>query len=483
MHAIVENPDRPPRDPAVGAHFTPVSAGARLVLAIGDQARERVALDALSATATDGTSSFRVVRRCVTIHDLHAVLAQADVDIALVGADLHGLRVDQLRALCHGQVPLVIWGSGPALAQPDESHPGQRVIVVPRDASPDELRDALASALRAPRARRSFSGRAPVGSALPADSAATLEAQIVHASGMSVQHRAVQTRGPGALLAVVGVSGGVGCSTVAAGLAGGLANRAETALVDLDTVRPSLAVALDLNPARNLAMVVQGTPRDDSEASLALLQGELQALDPGCPRGVALAGVPRPGTALAQERIEDLLRQLRMRQRYVVADLGAYLEPSTDAAAVQRAALAYSDRVLVVASSDIVGLRRAAALLKHLRPLLVDGGEHIALVLNRHDGRYHHDAAEVAEVLGTGVAAAIPDDSDRVQRALVARRLVTAESANKRGSAVRALLELAEHVAALAPDDNTSGDHRDRRYPHWLLRMIGRGPTDGRDRS
>jgi pilus assembly protein CpaE len=271
----------------------------------------------------------------------------------------------------------------------------------------------------------------------------------------------------GMLLAVVGVGGGVGSSTVASGLSGGLARHTNTALLDLDTVAPSLAVTLDLNPARNLSMIANDPPGDDFERWTAVLESEVQPLDPDLPRGLVLAGTARPGAALGVDWVRQLLRQAQLREQFVIADVGAHLHASTTGSAVQAAVLAAADRVLVVASPEIVGLRRTAALLERLRAQLGGPPERIALVLNRHDDRYHHAATEIAEVLGVSVAAVIPEDRDGVQRALAGRRVVTSSERNGRRSAATALLELAERIAELCGQKQSAASRRLR----WLSRL------------
>jgi hypothetical protein len=67
----------------------------------------------------------------------------------------------------------------------------------------------------------------------------------------------------------------------------------------------------------------------------------------------------------------------------------------------------------------------------------------MALVLNRHDGRFHHGRAEVEWALELTAAAIIPHDQAGVQSALAARRPVVCAARSRAG---RAVLDLAERI-------------------------------------
>jgi Flp pilus assembly CpaE family ATPase len=70
----------------------------------------------------------------------------------------------------------------------------------------------------------------------------------------------------------------------------------------------------------------------------------------------------------------------------------------------------------------------------------------VSLLLNQHDPRHHHDALEVARALRTPVAAVIPNDARRVHAALAAQRPLVAIGGTGRGSAARALVNLARQL-------------------------------------
>lgn len=229
----------------------------------------------------------------------------------------------------------------------------------------------------------------------------------------------------GTLIALVGACGGPGVSVLAAGLAAALSREVSAALVDLNLEQPSQALALDLNPARNLYMVLHEVgAREDPALWARYLESELQPLGTSLPRAVVLAGAP--STALAAtidaDGVRGLLRHLSRLERFVVADVGSALSGGTPSAAAHRAALETADRVFVVARSDLLGLRRAAHVLDLLRGLLDDHEHRLSLLLNQHESNHHHDRVDVARALRTSVAAVIPNDPQRVHAALADER-------------------------------------------------------------
>ena len=411
----------------------------RTLIAIGDPARERVVLQLLAETVEDGTP-LRLVRRCLDAEDLLTSVQTGELDAAIVSADLHGFGIDALHALARVRIRLVLWGVNSGSTP--EGLDARRVTVLPRDVELAELRNAV-------RGLASGGGRLrrPAGAA--GVHAAELERTMLSAISPPLPAAPVATRG-GCVIALVGAPGGQGVSVLAAGLTAGLSRKGSAALVDLNLERPSQALALDLNPARNLFMVLhEAGTRDDPAAWARLLESELQPLDASLPRAVVLAGAPGGGLAatVGADGVRNLLGQLAAYEEFVVADVGCTLDGGSPVAAAYRAALGSADRVFVVTRSDLIGLRRAAQLLETLRGMLDEPERRVALLLNQHHSRHHHDAVEVARALRTPVAAVIPNDAGRVHAALGAQRALVAFGGTGRGSAARALVDLAGQLA------------------------------------
>lgn len=409
----------------------------RTLIAIGDPARERAVLQLLAEAVDDGLP-LRLVRRCLDAKDLLGSVQSGEVDAAIVSADLHGFGVDALHALARVRLPLLLWGINSKTAEAIDT---AAVTILPRDVDIAELRDAVRDlATTGGRLRRS--GRQ---AAVPA---VELERALLpgHAAAAPDARRA---GGGGTILALVGAPGGQGVSVLAAGLTAALSGKGSAALVDLNLERPSQALALDLNPARNLSMVLhEAGTRDDQNVWTRLLESELQPLDASLPRAVVLGGAPGGGLAanVDAEGVHDLLCQLASYAQFVVADVGCTVDRATPVAAAHRAALEAADRVFVVSRSDIIGLRRTAQLLEALRGVLDKPERRLALVLNQHHSRHDHDAVDVARALRTPVAAVIPNDPSGVHAALASQRPLVAVGGTGRGSAARALVDLARQL-------------------------------------
>jgi MinD-like ATPase involved in chromosome partitioning or flagellar assembly len=244
------------------------------------------------------------------------------------------------------------------------------------------------------------------------------------------------------IIAIASGHGSPGRTLIALNLAVALGAVAPTVLVDADVAGPSVAAYHDLDPTRSLFMIAHADPQTPREWDRAIAE-ETQPLGPQSPRGVALCGVPKPEmrAGISAAFFERLLGELRQRYRFVVLDVGADLLGQETI--LHRLALGVSDQVLFVAAADLIGLWHARVGLGVLgRALGLDGGR-IALVINRHDRRYHHQRDEIAWALGQPVAALLPDDPSRVQKALLRQQPVVLDRRSRVG---RQLLDLAERV-------------------------------------
>lgn len=433
----------------------------RLVVGLGDPERERRLLPALGASG-----DVAVVERCLSADQLRDSLAAARADAVLVAIDLHRLTDSAIAELARTGTPLVLLAPDPA-AERWQPFPG---YVLPLEADAVQARQALLAALRGERP-------GPVAPPSPANPELVPPGQPTVAKPVPA---AV------AVLAVASGHGSPGRTTVAMNLAAALGAVAPTILVDADVVGASVAAHLDLDPTRNLYMLAHAepdTPRDWDRA----LSEETQPLGPRCPHGVALSGVPKAelGTAISPRFFERLLTELRQRYRYVVVDVGANLLGAE--AGLHRAALALGDQVLLVAATDLVGLWHARQALGLLRTHPTIGGERLALILNRHDRRYHHGRAEIEWALGVPAAAVIPYDHRAAQRALLAQRPLVLERGSR---AARPLRDLAARVhggrVTLPPEPAPDGGDRRRWLPRLGLPLVrataaanGSTPSDG----
>lgn len=499
----------------------------RVTVALSDPEQERALLPGLGAD-----DDIAVVARCFGADELLARAAHADIHGVLVSYDLHGLNDDRLRALTRIGVPVVALaprsGGGPPAGTT-----ASVAAVVPADASAEAVCQALraAAGMRAglpatqvPEGLRAAaappvpgedaatpatpgtSGLADTGDPLPAtdrwrqtryapfqaavtaagfgvtapppEPPATLEpspagAREGHlAAALAVDAGPADAESAAAGLSVIALASGYGSpgrTTLALNLAVALGAVAPTVLVDLDMAGPAVAAHIDADPTRNVYMVAHADPQTPGEWDRAIRQ-ELRPLAARSPHAMVLCGVPKPEmrSGVSPRFVERLLAELRQRFRYVVVDTGAELLGTE--MQVHRAALAQADQVLLVAAGDLVGLAQARNALAALRsPLWTPVEADIALLINRHDRRFHHGRREIEWVLGAGaadvagvkgVAGVIPFDHAAVERAIAAQRPLVLDGRSRAG---RAMLDLAGRLHSgrivLPPE---AGDERRR---------------------
>jgi pilus assembly protein CpaE len=133
--------------------------------------------------------------------------------------------------------------------------------------------------------------------------------------------------------AVIGVRGGVGCSTIAVGLAAMLSERdRSTALLDLDVHFGTSALALDLEPGRGLTDAIENPSRIDGlfiERALVRVSDKLGVLSAEAPISQPLTG---DGAAFFQLQDElkgacectvmDLPRHMLVQHPSLLQDVG-----------------------------------------------------------------------------------------------------------------------------------------------------------------
>jgi Flp pilus assembly CpaE family ATPase len=425
----------------------------RLVVGLGNPERERCLLMPLLAGG-----EFALIARCLGAEQLLDVVRTEVADALLVAFDLHQLTSTTLAELAQQKTPLVV------LVPLGEEAQYAGVATVPLDADAAVVRQVLLEVVMARRrgapwdvsrsrqptpedaAPRAGSSPERIARATPSRplDPGTVSGDAAERERLSTSEPAdrEEPAGQGVVLAVTSGLGSPGRTTVALGLAVTLGAVARTVLVEADLAGPSLAAYLDLDPTRNVALLAHAEPASSHEWTQALAE-ELQPLDVRSPNGWVLAGVPKPEMrSLVSERFfEELVTRLRRRYDFVILDAG--VDHLSSESSLHRRAVALADHVLLVAAADLVGLYRARGTLQHLSFRLGVPRERVALVVNRHDWRYHQGRTELGWALGVGIAAVIPFDQRGVQRALSRQRPLVLD---RRSAAGRALRELADRV-------------------------------------
>jgi pilus assembly protein CpaE len=275
----------------------------------------------------------------------------------------------------------------------------------------------------------------------------------------------------GRLVAVVGASGGVGCTTVALGLAQCLARDPgrRVVLADFDFAHGTLAASLGLEPELTLA--------DLSRAALRIDATVLQnALARHRPSGLGVLAAPREiedAAGISPDGLRHVVENLRQVADFAILDTGKGLH-ATDMLALQVA-----DAVVLVAQMDVLSLHRTARLLRLLRGLDGVPGR-IRLVLNRRGSAASEVGVhKVEEALGLPVVAEIPNAFRAFHKARSTGGAL--DSAGPGGRTLRAFADLARALGPTtpwpaAPAAPPSAGAPPAARPGWWPRRGGRAP-------
>ena len=303
-----------------------------------------------------------VVRRCVDVAELLAAAGTGTGQAALLSADLRRLDADAIGRLAAAGVAVV------GLVEPGDERAVERLHrlgvarVLPVDAAPDAIADAL---------REAVAG-APVPGHDVADPRAALSAPG------SVATPVQRPAGNGRVVAVWGPTGAPGRTTVAVGLADEAARLGVSALlVDADVyggVVAQLLGLLDESPGLAGAARLAAAGDLDRDALVRLawaVRPELRVLT-----GAARAD---RWPELRPRGVAAVLEEARSLAELVVVDCSFCLEEdeelSFDSAAPRRngatlAVLEAADTVLCVSGADPVALQRSVRALGELRDVL-----------------------------------------------------------------------------------------------------------------
>ena len=204
----------------------------------------------------------------------------------------------------------------------------------------------------------------------------------------------------GHLVAVVGLKGGVGRTTIAVNMAVALRQSidGDVILVEAHHGLSDLSLNLNLLSRHTLASLAQ-----ESNIDSDVLQGHLQ---PHASRIKVLAAPPDVSqlVELPVQTWQSILSQLCEMAAYVIVDTAAVAD------AVLSEVLTHADDIIVVTGPDLAGLRSAVVLLQTLdAESNVQGRTHV--VVTRAGLRGGIPEAACAKQVGEEIAAALPDDT------------------------------------------------------------------------
>lgn len=452
--------------------------GPRITVAIaaGTDRWESVALE----TVASSPSRLSLVKRCLDLSDLLAVVATGTLRVVLLSATLDGLDTDSVERLRRAGVRsavVVPTGSSDAerqrlrrlgvTRQVDEADLARLVALLEETASAELAPPGLADLLPPSDSRNGATGpTGPPGAGAPTGAWTGAKVDVEGSVGVGA------SLGRGRVVAVWGPHGAPGRTTVAIGIAAeAAALGVATTVVDADphggAVGQHLAV---LDEASGLLAAVRLANAGQLDAG-RLVTVARQLHD----RLRLVTGLPRPDrwTEVRPQTLTTVLDVAATVTPLVVVDAGFGLDtrvtegrpapPSRDR--LSMAVLEHADDVVVVASSDPVGLTRLARALLDLRGVRPQGPD--LVVVNRmRDGLgwAERDVVDmVARVAPDARVAFLPDDRSAADRALVGGRTLR-ESGD--GALRRALAGMtADHLVrvGLRPREDSRRARRRRR--------------------
>lgn len=249
---------------------------------------------------------------------------------------------------------------------------------------------------------------------------AQLQGQLSAALDSLSKEGAVTLR-RGKVIAVTSAQPGAGVTTIATGLAFGLAaaKAGNVVLAELGTGVPELALSLGVTPTNGLDQLTRLSERVDATMCRTAAVAH--------PAGVAVLAYP-PETLqpepLRADQARPLLTVLRAAYDWVVLDLGHGTNDGNDDF------LSQADRIVVVTRQDVPAVRLTR---RYLKLLAVHPADRLLLVANRYGQPGHLAWKKIEEALKTPVAEWVPDDPAGVNAALAAGEPVAVAA---RGSAV-----------------------------------------------
>ncbi len=210
----------------------------------------------------------------------------------------------------------------------------------------------------------------------------------------------------GRFVVVTSAQEGVGVTTVATGLAFGLAGKEAVCLAEFGPGTPALALNLDLRPRHSLADLIRASDRVD----ISMIR---EAATPHAGGVNVLAYSPEtlaPET-LAPTAARDFQVLFRNAFPWTVVDAGRGIAPGT------QESIGFADAVVLVTRLDPPALRLTRLYILALadRGVPVDA---VTVVANRYGQSGLVPWAKAQEALKTTVAAWLPDDPGAVNKAL-----------------------------------------------------------------
>ncbi len=364
----------------------PVAAGAATVLAVGIP---RAAMGILREVLAG-----------------EAILPPESTSFADAPAQVRRLRPQVVLVGFHqGQEPALELGS-----RLFNEHQGIHLVAIDREGSAETIRRAMRAGFR------EFV-------VLPGDE--ELLVQAIREASQAIQEDEDRAE----VVAVMGASGGVGVTTLAANLGADLAATHRVLAVDMDFSTGDLAAFLDLRPSSHIVDLLRDMDRLDER----LLAGSVAVH----PSGLHVLAQPQrveEHEVVAGDTVLTLLNLFARVYQFVVLDCGSRVDE-----AILTAATA-ADRLVLVCTPMVHTVRNAWRRLELLADLGVEP-ERVAVVVNRFEKRRAGLGVDVIEsTLRRKVAAILPADPRTVDQAVNDGRLI--REVNRRSPVVEGMEQI-----------------------------------------
>jgi pilus assembly protein CpaE len=281
----------------------------------------------------------------------------------------------------------------------------------------------------------------------------------------------------GVVIAVFGVKGGVGASTIASNLAIALRGnrRADVLLIDGDLLFGDLDVLLDLHPVHRIIDVLQMFDPDDQEL--------LRRMATEHSSGISfLAGPASPEYAelVQPELVVSLVNAVRKTHDYVVVDLGSRYD------SLSKQVMEVADRILLTLTPEVTAIKNANLILGGQGLGSYPASKLIPLV-NKHSEGWGIAPEAIGKAIGRPIGVVIPADGPAMLTAANRGQpvMMTPGRAARPFIALEKLVPSAEQLAqerVAAVAESAPSASGARPLPESQLRALGqRSDEEGRE--
>lgn len=224
---------------------------------------------------------------------------------------------------------------------------------------------------------------------MPVELIARIKAHLVHPS------TPVLAKPQGKIIAFLGAKGGTGLTTLAVNAAIGLQKKdKKTILVDFNHMHGAVCQQLGLTPTNNLLTLLKKSDASITSSSITKIllkhSSGLLALPPS-------HGVFARYTPIKPTQAKAILDALNSIADYVLVDLGAIIDPSTETV------LKLAQQICLVTEPNLLGLDSARRTIQYLKDVGLGASRIGAVINNRSRTGHSFTRQQIKDTLGIDV--------------------------------------------------------------------------------